>query len=307
LMKNNLRIAIVTADASLASNLEIRLQSKGYQALPLTKLSSVLGSVYSDPPDIIIIDLSSPGDASASIIRNLKGDSYFSTIPILGLIKGEEADSFEWEECLLDDFVLVPLKYKELFSRIALSIQRIQRVLDNNPLTRLPGNTSIQRAVENALGKPMAVCYIDINHFKPYNDVYGFSHGDEALRMLARIMSNAVKESGGGFSGHIGGDDFVFIVPMARAESVCKTIIANFNAIAAELFEEREKTNGYYISTNRQGEEEKFPLLSIAIAVVPTEYPKFDHYGKVAEVAAELKKFAKKSGESCYVTDKRKT
>jgi len=307
LMKNKLRIVIVTTNQSLAASLEIRLLSKGYQAVPLTKLSSVLGSVYSDPPDIIIIDLSSPGDASGSIIRNLKSDNYFSTIPILGLIKGEEADSFQWEECLLDDFVFVPIKYKELFFRITLSTQRIQRVLDNNPLTRLPGNTSIQRAVENALGKQMAVCYIDINHFKPYNDVYGFSHGDEVLRMLARLMSNAVKESGGGFSGHIGGDDFVFIVPIARAESVCKTIIANFNAIAAELFEERERSNGYFISTNRRGEEEKFPLLSIAIAVVPTEYPKFDHYGKVAEVAAELKKFAKKSSESSYVVDKRKS
>ena len=307
MMKNKLRIVIVTTNQSLAASLEIRLLSKGYQAVPLTKLSSVLGSVYSDPPDIIIIDLSSPGDASGSIIRNLKSDNYFSTIPILGLIKGEEADSFQWEECLLDDFVFVPIKYKELFFRITLSTQRIQRVLDNNPLTRLPGNTSIQRAVENALGKQMAVCYIDINHFKPYNDVYGFSHGDEVLRMLARLMSNAVKESGGGFSGHIGGDDFVFIVPIARAESVCKTIIANFNAIAAELFEERERSNGYFISTNRRGEEEKFPLLSIAIAVVPTEYPKFDHYGKVAEVAAELKKFAKKSSESSYVVDKRKS
>ena len=124
--------------------------------------------------------------------------------------------------------------------------------------------------------------------------------------MLARLMCNAVKESGGGFSGHIGGDDFVFIVPIARAEPVCKTIIANFNAIAADLFEERERSNGYYISTNRQGQEEKFPLLSIAIAVVPTETPKLNHYGKVAEVAAELKKYAKKSIESCYVVDKRK-
>jgi diguanylate cyclase (GGDEF)-like protein len=305
-MKNKLRIAVVTTDHSLAGTLEIRLQSKGYQALSLTKFSSVLGFVYSDPPDIVIMDLTMPGDATGSIIRNLKSDSYFSTIPILGLVNGADADSFAWEGCLLDDFVFVPIKYNELFFRITLSLQRIQRVLDNNPLTRLPGNTSIQRAVENALGKPMAVCYIDINHFKPYNDVYGFSHGDEVLRMLARLMGNAVKESGGGFSGHIGGDDFVFIVPMARAEAVCKTIIAHFNAIAVDLFEETEKSNGYYISTNRQGEEEKFPLLSIAIAVVPTDAPKLKHYGKVAEVAAELKKCAKKTIESCYVVDKRK-
>jgi diguanylate cyclase (GGDEF)-like protein len=305
-MKIKLRIAVITTDQALADNLVIRLESKGYLGLSFTKLSSVLGFVYSDPPDIIIVDLTAPGDATGSIIRNLKGDSYFSTIPVIGLINGSEADSFAWAECPLDDFLFVPIKYAELFFRITLSLQRISRVLDNNPLTRLPGNTSIQRAVENALGKPMAVCYIDINHFKPYNDVYGFSHGDEVLRMLARVMCNAVKESGGGFAGHIGGDDYVFIVPIARAETVCKTIIGNFNLIASDMFEEREKSNGYYVGTNRKGQEEKFPLLSIAIAVVPTETPKLDHYGKVAEMAAELKKYAKKSSESCYVVDQRK-
>jgi len=305
-MKNKLRIAVITTDQALAGNLVIRLQSKGHQGLSLTKLSTVLGFVYSDPPDLIIVDLTTPGDATGSIIRNLKGDSYFSTIPVIGIINGSEAEAFAWKECPLDDFVLAPITYAELFFRINLSMHRIQRVLDNNPLTRLPGNTSIQRAVENALGKPMAVCYIDINHFKPYNDVYGFSHGDEVLRMLARVMSNAVKESGGGFSGHIGGDDFVFIVPFLRVETVCKTIIDNFSLIAADLFEEREKSNGFYIATNRKGQEEKFPLLSIAIAVVPTEVPKLNHYGKVAEVAAELKKFAKKSSASCYVVDQRK-
>lgn len=305
-MKHKLRIAVITSDQALAGNLEIRLQSKGHQALLLTRLSSVLGCVYSDPPDLIIVDLTVTSDTTCSIISNLKGDSYFNTIPIIGLISGAEAESFAWDESQLDDFIFTPIKYAELFSRITLSIQRIQRVLDNNPLTRLPGNTSIQRAVENALGKPMAVCYIDINHFKPYNDVYGFSHGDEVLRMLARVMANAVKESGGGFAGHIGGDDFVFIVPIERAEAVCRTIINNFNAIAADLFEEREKSDGYYIGTNRKGQEEKFPLLTIAIAVVPTATPIFKHYGKVAETAAELKKLAKKSSESCFVIDQRK-
>jgi diguanylate cyclase (GGDEF)-like protein len=305
-MKDKLRIAVITSDQALAGNLEIRLQSKGHQAILLTRLSSVLGFVYSDPPDIIIADLSVSSDTIGSIIRNLKDDSYFNTIPIIGLVNGAEAESFAWDECQLDDFIFTPIKYTELFSRITLSIQRIQRVLDNNPLTRLPGNTSIQHAVENALGKPMAVCYIDINHFKPYNDVYGFSHGDEVLRMLARVMANSVKESGGGFAGHIGGDDFVFVVPFERAEAVCRTIISNFSAVAMDLFEEQERSDGYYIGTNRKGQEEKFPLLSIAIAVVPTSTPIFKHYGKVAETAAELKKLAKKSNESCFVIDQRK-
>lgn len=254
-MNRKCRITVITGNQTLAGQLEIRLQSKGYQVLALTKLSSVLGFVYSDPPDILIVDLGSKATVTGSIIKDLKGDSYFSTIPVIGLINGKDAESFAWESCKLDDFVFLPVKYPELFCRITLSIQRIQRVLDNNPLTRLPGNTSIQRAVEAALGKPMAVCYVDINHFKPYNDVYGFSRGDEVLRMLARVMFNAVKESGGGFAGHIGGDDYVFIVPIERAEAVCKTIISNFNAIAADLFEEQEKSKGYYIATNRKGQK----------------------------------------------------
>jgi diguanylate cyclase (GGDEF)-like protein len=305
-MNAKVRIAVITEDTDLAAGLEIRLSSRGYQALLLTEMPGVLGAIYSDPPDLIIVDLTVHDSKSDSIIRNIKCDSYFSTIPVIGLIKGDQAESFDWYESQVDDFVFIPVIFKELFCRITLSLCRIQRIFDNNPLTRLPGNTSIQRAVEHALGKPMAVCYIDINHFKPYNDVYGFSRGDEVLRMLARIMFNAVKESGGGFSGHIGGDDFVFIVPIEQAEPVCKTIIRNFGAIAADLFDDREKINGYYIGVNRGGQEEKFPLLTIAIAVVPTQAPTLMHYGQVAELAAELKKLAKKSRESSYVVDRRK-
>ncbi|KAF0217895.1 MAG: response regulator [Geobacteraceae bacterium] len=300
------RIALIAREQSLAGHLEIRLQSKGYQVMTLSNLSNVMGLIYSDPPDIIIIDLSTQDPGIRTVLTELKEDSYFSAIPAIGLLNESMATSFDWKRIPLDDFISLPISYPELFSRISLSLQRFQRVFDNNPLTRLPGNTSVQQAIEKVLGTPMAVCYVDINNFKPYNDVYGFSHGDEVLRMLARIMFNAIKESGGGFTGHIGGDDFVFIVPIDRAESVCTTIINNFSAIVADLFGDQEKSSGYYMSKNRKGRKEKFPLLSISIAIVPTNTPKIRHYGKVAEVAAELKKIAKKSIDSCYVIDKLK-
>jgi len=305
-MSSNYRITVFSHDVSLSGPLVIRLQSKGYQVLTQKKTATFLGFVYSDPPDLVVIDMSAPNTEIGNLIRNLKTDSYFSVVPILGLINAADAGSFPWDELPLDDFVFLPVKYDELFARIDLSIRRIHRVFDNNPLTRLPGNTSIQQAINDAIGKPKAVCYIDINHFKPYNDVFGFSRGDEVLRMLARIMSNAVKETGGGFAGHIGGDDFVFIVPMERAEKVCRIIIDNFTTIAQDLFDEPERRNGYYIGTNRKGQEERFSLLSIAIAVVPTEVAKIRHCGKVAEMAAELKKLAKKSDKSCFVVDQRK-
>ena len=248
------------------------------------------------------------GDAVREILGELKEDSILSVIPIIGLMKEADEDPALWDTYPIDDFVSSPIRYAELLSRIALSMQRLQRIFDNNPLTKLPGNTSIQRAIERALGKPMAVCYVDINHFKPYNDTYGFSRGDDVIRMVGRIMSNAVRESGpGGFAGHVGGDDYVFIVPAERAEAVCKTIIANFDVIAADLFDEEEKARGHYLAKDRSGQEQKVPLLGLAIAVVPTDTPRMRHAGAVVEAAADLKKLAKKSPASAYVVDRRRT
>lgn len=305
-MKQKPRITVYSPDSSFASTLEIRLQSRAYQVLTHHKLSHLLGFIYSDPPDLIIIDISSPNKEFRGLLQSLKSDSYFCAIPVIGVIFGADPDQFPWEDFPLDDFVSLPIKFSELFVRIELSLRRIQRVFDNNPLTRLPGNTSVQNAISESIGKPMAVCYIDINNFKPYNDVYGFTRGDEVLRMLGRLMSNAVKETGGGFVGHIGGDDFVFIVPLERAETVCSIIIENFTTIALDLFDEEDRENGYYIAMNRKGQKESFPLLSIAISVVPTDQAKICHCGKISEMAAELKVVAKKSGKSCYVLDKRK-
>jgi diguanylate cyclase (GGDEF)-like protein len=306
-VKNRIRIALISKNQELSSQLSIHIESKGHQVIVFNDISAVLGYIYSDPPDIIILNLQSPDTKIQTLISELKKDSYFSTLPVIALTGENTWNSFDWDHYPLDDFVSSPVRHNELISRISLSLHRIQRVFDNNPLTKLPGNTSIQHAIENALGEPMSVCYVDINNFKPYNDTYGFTRGDEVIRMVGRIMSNAVRQSGeGGFAGHIGGDDFVFIVKSELAETVCRTIISNFSVIVSDLFGEEEKTRGHYTANDRLGIEQKIPLLGIAIAVVPMNNPDINHYGKVAEIAAELKKHAKKSGESRFIINRRK-
>lgn len=305
-MSQPVRISLVSPDTQLAFHLQLRLQSKGYQAASMPCESGVLGAFYSDPPDLLIIDLSTPNDMCTHIINTLRGDSFFSAIPIIGIVAPIDCDTFKWEACLLDDFVPLPIDFSELFCRISLSLSRLKRIFDNNPLTRLPGNTSIHRAIEDAMGKDVAVCYVDINHFKPYNDAYGFTHGDEVLRMLSRIMFNTVRDSGGGFCGHIGGDDFVCILGLEKVEVVCQTIIAHFDRIVLDLFDDETKRRGYYDGCNRKGEREQIPLLSLSIGVVLMNSPKILHHAKVAEVAAELKKLAKLSHGSRYVVDNRK-
>ncbi len=305
-MTHSARIALVISDLERAIPLQLRLQSKGYQTATFSCITSSLGLFYADPPDLLVIDLTSGADICTSIVSSLRSDSFFSAIPILGLIAPTESDTLDWDFIPIDDFIRLPVDYHELFLRISLCLSRIKRIFDNNPLTRLPGNTSIQRAIEEGMGRADAVCYADISHFKPYNDAYGFSHGDEVIRMLARIMFNAVRDSGGGFCGHIGGDDFVFILPTERSEPVCRTIISYFDQIVLDLFDEETRKNGYYVAKNRKGDVENIPLLSVSIAIVPLDSPTIQHVAKVAEVAAELKKLAKDSGKSCYVRDQRR-
>ena len=299
------RITIFSSDPQLASHVQLQLHSKGCQTETMACTESALGIFYADPPDLLIVDLDTNTENGLALISALRSDSFFSAIPIIGLFNTLEEDAIDWKHCPIDDFIVQPLDFNELFSRISLAFSRLKRIFDNNPLTRLPGNTSIQMAIESALGTYTAVCYIDINHFKPYNDAYGFSHGDEVIRMTARIMFNTVRDAGGGFCGHIGGDDFVCIVPLNKAESVCQTIISHFDLIILDLFDDETKRNGFYYSTNRKGEKENIPLLSVSIGVVPMNMLKLTHSAKVSEVAAELKKLAKDSAHSRYVVDRR--
>lgn len=299
------RITILSSDSLLASHVQLRLHSKGCQVATMACKDSALGTFYADPPDLLIVDLSTDTACALGIVTTLRSDSFFSAIPIIGLLDTIESNTLDWERCPLDDFIGQPLNFDELFSRISLAIARLKRIFDNNPLTRLPGNTSIQIAIEESLGTSSAVCYVDLNHFKPYNDEFGFSHGDEVIRMTARIIFNAVHDSGGGFCGHIGGDDFVCIVPLDRAESVCQTIINHFDMIVLDLFDDATKLRGHYFATNRKGQKENIPLLSVAIGIVPMNMSKLRHAAKVSEVAAELKKLAKDSGGSRYVVDNR--
>lgn len=173
-----------------------------------------------------------------------------------------------------------------------------------NPLTGLPGNESIQREINKRLSQNMHfdVCYIDINNFKPYNDHYGFDKGDMVIKTLACIIEESIKQNGFDFSfvGHIGGDDFIVIIPPQISIPACEKIIANFESMLPILHGTDDYNRGYYVSKNRKNEEEIFNLLSISIGIVSTEVHKIKSFAQLASIATEVKKAAKmQSASTC--------
>ena len=149
---------------------------------------------------------------------------------------------------------------------------------------------------------------VDIDNFKPFNDKYGFSRGDEVLRMSARLITSTIRNlnSPECYVGHIGGDDFVFIIPPHFTDQICQEIIKNFDLIIPTFYDEEDRIRGFIQSVDRQGKKQSFPLMTFSIAVVTNEKRKIKHYGEVSDIASKLKKHAKGMEGSNYVVDKRK-
>ncbi|MDD5506672.1 MAG: GGDEF domain-containing protein, partial [Candidatus Omnitrophica bacterium] len=177
-------------------------------------------------------------------------------------------------------------------------------------LTKLPGNVSILNELQIKLDEnsPFAVCYLDLDKFKAYNDTYGFEHGDDVIRETARILIRETQMYGNkdDFIGHIGGDDYVIVTTPDVVDNLCKAIIAEFEKTVPSFYTEVDRQKGYIIAKDRKGVEQKIPLLSISIGVVTNEFRKIDHVAQVGEIGAELKSYAKGLERSNYVKDKRR-
>ncbi len=198
----------------------------------------------------------------------------------------------------------------ERFNHMVGCINLMQEMaLDASPLTGLPGNNSIAARVEQAIeaGQEMVVIYVDIDNFKAYNDVYGFEAGDRAILYTAEILDRVVRKQGGpdGFVGHVGGDDFILVVPEDRAAPVAKEICRAYGEKVASFYNETDVARGGIRTKDRQGEVQDFPFMSVSLAGVALTEGRFVHFGEIASTAAEVKKAAKAKDGSAFVMDRR--
>ncbi|HBW17352.1 MAG TPA: diguanylate cyclase response regulator [Desulfovibrio sp.] len=272
---------------------------------------AALDIMFVTPPDLLVVDMrlaDLPGDA---VLRILKSENVYRQIcAVLCMDEATLHGGMDWATTEADDFVLLPATVVELRARLELAMLRATRTLDANPLTHLPGNTSILLDIQTRIdrGEDFGLGYADLDNFKAFNDKYGFSRGDEALMMTARIIVNTVRAVASGsssFVGHVGGDDFVFMLPAALMESACRTIVSRFDAIVPSFYDDDDRARGCIVSTDRQGDVRTFPLMAISIAVVFNHEGCLQHAGEASHRAGQMKKKAKSMPGSSYALDRR--
>jgi GGDEF domain-containing protein len=198
----------------------------------------------------------------------------------------------------------------QAFQRMAQRLKSLEEMhLDANPLTYLPGSITIENVLNKRLKKetPTAFCQLDLSNFKAFNDRYGYVKGNEVIQVTANIVTEMVKTAGNeeDFVGHIGGDDFVVITSPERYEKICRAIIDSFDKRVSDFYDLEDRQRGYIHGETRQGQMASFPIMTMAISVVTNQYCSLQNHIQVAEIAADVKNYAKSFSHSTFVVDRR--
>lgn len=304
------RILLADDEPDLLLLMKETLEREGFAVSTAEDGAEALLAIRKDPPDIAVLDLNMPNLDGFGVCRQLREDPAFEHLPVIILsAAGNRDNRVQGLNLGVDDFITKSIDIHELLARIRMILRRNKQGLDANPLTRLPGNISIETRIEEALaaGRQLAVLYLDLNQFKSYNDAYGYDAGDHVIKAAAQLLLKLTRANGSqDFLGHIGGDDFIILTDPVRMEPLAERIIKEFDALSPTFYNEEDRKRGRIISTDRQGALKEFPLLSISIGICHNGQRTLNSYAQISQLGTELKKAAKKLTGSACVVDRRR-
>ena len=309
-MSQTTAILFSPAEGELPPPLRAWLDERSLTVLTVRDAATLMATALRGRPRLVVFDARGAGEQSvAEPCRRLKADSYTGIVPAVALVGDRDAAFGAAFKAGADEVLGPGMTDPEVAHRLDALLRRSDRDTAVHPSTRLPGTHEIEadiarRLAENSL---FAVCYADLDHFKEFNDRYSYYDGDRVIRILARILHDVVKGLCGeaGFVGHIGGDDFIYIIPLDAVNDVCSEVVAIFDAIAPFQYSEQDRRAGYFFGKDRRGQLHRVPLMTVSIGVVTNERRHFTHAAQVSELATEMKSYAKTLPGSVYTVDRR--
>jgi diguanylate cyclase (GGDEF)-like protein len=310
----NYKIVIADDDRETIELLTMTLELDKYEVTAVYDGKSALKKVQEIKPDMVLLDYDMPDMNGHDVCRNLKSSNATRYIPVI-ILSGTRTkvyDKINGLEAGADDYMIKPFDPDELRARIVRSIQKTKEIISLNPLTKLPGSTRIEEEIIGRLdkGSKFAVGYVDLDHFKAYNDVYGYKKGDDVIHLLHEVIFEGVNLHGtpGDFVGHIGGDDFIVVTLPEKVDAVCEYVTRNFDLRIPAYYSQEDREKGCISTLDRRRNQRKFPIMTVSIGISSNEKREIRHYAELIEVLIEMKKYAKSLEEregSTFVKDKR--
>ena len=295
--------------AELPRDVGAWLGQQAVSVLTVTSADALMSLTLRGRPRLVIFDGRVASADSLGACARLKRDSYTGIVPAV-LLAPDDAVAFQDGFAAGADEVIQPgLSADALRCRMDAVLARSDRDLGVHPSTRLPGAGAIEGEIKRRLASReiFAVCYADLDHFKEFNDRYSYNQGDRVIRILAMILHDMVKGicREDGFVGHIGGDDFIFIIPFAAVNHVCGEIISTFDALITYQYSETDRRAGYFFGKDRRGILDRVPLMTLSIGVVTNAQRPLKEARQISQLATEMKSYAKTLEGSVFTIDRR--
>lgn len=305
-------ILVADDDGDIVRFVEVNLRLEGFATTIASDGEQALEAARELMPDLALLDVMMPRLDGFEVCQRLRSDPRTKHISVIMLTaKSLSADKVVGLTSGADDYIIKPFDPIELVARVKSALRRASEMRAVNPLTQLPGNVQVQEEVAQRVGEeqPFAVMYIDLDNFKPFNDYYGFLRGDEVIKQLATCAHDAIVQRApeGGFLGHVGGDDFVAVLNPDQAESVATEICTCWDRTVPELYDSQDATHGYIEVADRRSQMHRFPLITVSIGIATNTVRPITSHWNAAEIATEMKQFAKREPRSSFALDRRRS
>lgn len=283
----------------------------GYQFVKTSSEKNKLKEAMLSLPDLIIVNEDNLKIDTDVILRSLRDNTDYSITPIILVSSiSDKVHRTQMLEHGIEIYIVKPLNEMYFF----YTIKNISRLIASNrcisALTGLPGNVQIENEMKRRMSSQdiYAVLYMDLDNFKSYNDKYGFMNGDEVIKFTSDLIQESIQKYGipGDFLGHIGGDDFVAIVNYENAKKIGRSVVKNFDARIKKFYNQEDATKGWIRVVNRKGKLEKYPIMTITVAMISNKYKKYNTTLDIGEDGAMIKKKAKTILGSTFLEDRRK-
>jgi len=292
---------------------DIFIQNSSIHAIPVLKGTKPLGMVYRNK----LMESYSDIYGRALFAKKQAIDIMFKspiiiehTMPleqVSALLTAKENSEFTYPSIVVENGeYLGVVSSRDILKSITDS--KLEKARYANPLTGLPGNVVIEKEIDYMLKKQKSfhLAYLDLNHFKPFNDIYGYAKGDLLLKALANcIMINTSNKQC--FVGHIGGDDFIIMFKSNNVKTVCRKILQDFAKQSLVFICHEHQSQQGYSALDRKGNDVFHPLVSLAIGVIQPDTTCYTSYHQIADLASKAKSEAKKeSGNNLFICRRRK-
>ena len=302
------RVLVVDDDPAIRLVCRETLTARGHEVLEAESCREAIRVVRERRPHLLVIDVNLPDGDGFSLLESLGHEREAEDFgAVFVTAHGEIADKVRGFRLGADDYLGKPFEPKELAARVEAVLRRRQAAQSVSPVTRLPSGPAIEEEVARRLAarQPFALCYVDLDDFKAYNDHYGYAKADGLIVQTADLIRRVARETGGegAFVGHVGGDDFVLVTDPEHADAVCRGVVAAFDRLVPLYYDREDRERGWIETEDRFGVRRRFPVMGVSVAAVWAPPGRYDGHAEISRAAAELKKRAKAVPGSAYVRD----